>query len=356
MSIKRKIENLKDISEEIDSTEVHFGVEMLSPVKKARSGVEYYNGQVTDGSSTVRLVGFDATSQTKLSEFAKQKIPIKATNCAIRRNRNNHLEIHVNKGTTFTMSPRKLDFKYADDQQLASLVSISDIRKTADGIFVNLQARITRVAPAKTVTANVVQEIELQDDTGIMTMSVWNNNVDKLCESTSYCFSKLLVRTYHNEKILSFTNTSSYVEADQSEHPTQFPVNDQQIANSVCQLVGIQAFNIHYWCIRCSMKLTAVDDTLARCTSCATLQFASACKCQITSTLVFNKTESDPDATSSLSLCASSNIFLKILNMVYPQFSQVITPETDKEVLQDCRTKTFYVSHTEDIIIDINEQ
>ena len=187
-------------------------------------------------------------------------------------------------------------------------------------------------------------------------MSVWNNNVDKLCESTSYCFSKLLVRTYHNEKILSFTNTSSYVEADQSEHPIQIPVNDQQIANSVCQLVGIQAFNIHYWCIRCNMKLTAVDDTLTRCTSCATLQFASACKCQITSTLVFNKNETDPDATSSLSLCASSNIFLKILNMVYPQFSQVITPETDKEVLQGCRTKTFYVSHTEDIIIDINEQ
>ena len=176
---------------------------MLSPVKKARSGVEYYNGQVTDGSSTVRIVGFDATSQTKLFQFAKQRTHIKATNCAIRCNINNQLEIHVNKGTTFTMSPRKLDFKYADDQQLASLVSISDIQKTADGIFINLQARITKVAPAKTVTANIVQEIELQDDTGIITMSVWNNNVDKLHESTSYCFSKLLVRTYHNEKILS---------------------------------------------------------------------------------------------------------------------------------------------------------
>ncbi len=58
MSLIRQFDRLVDLKEEvkIHVAEVHFGGQILSPVKNARSGVEYYNAQVNDGSMTFQLV------------------------------------------------------------------------------------------------------------------------------------------------------------------------------------------------------------------------------------------------------------------------------------------------------------
>ena len=81
MSQKRSIDQLADTTKESQGVEVHFQVESLSPVKKARSGINYYDGLVNDGTRKVHLVGFDVDSQPQLTTLTQQKTPIKATNC-----------------------------------------------------------------------------------------------------------------------------------------------------------------------------------------------------------------------------------------------------------------------------------
>ena len=75
MSKKRSYNSLLEIENETPTAEVHFGIEMLSPVKTSKRGVSYYNTKVNDGSKQLRLVGFDSGSQKELAKFAEKKLP-----------------------------------------------------------------------------------------------------------------------------------------------------------------------------------------------------------------------------------------------------------------------------------------
>ena len=71
---KRKFE-----LEEVDSLEepasLHAVVSSLSPVKKGRNS-DYFEGTVTDGKSTVRLVGFKRSQERKIQRFMDKQQPI----------------------------------------------------------------------------------------------------------------------------------------------------------------------------------------------------------------------------------------------------------------------------------------
>ncbi len=86
MSLKRSIDNLADIDEDKHGIELHFGMEELSPMKTARSGIPYYHGQANDGTCRLHLVGFDKASQSQIAEIVEKQTPVKATNCNVKRN------------------------------------------------------------------------------------------------------------------------------------------------------------------------------------------------------------------------------------------------------------------------------
>ena len=75
---KRLFEDLRSI--EPSTAAVHCAIEVISPVKKAKSGVSYFDGMVTDGQRKVRIVGFDEGTQEKLSAFHTNKEAIKLDN------------------------------------------------------------------------------------------------------------------------------------------------------------------------------------------------------------------------------------------------------------------------------------
>ena len=50
MTQKRSFDKLADIEDTESSADAHFAVQHLTPVKKAKSGIQYFDGYVTDGS------------------------------------------------------------------------------------------------------------------------------------------------------------------------------------------------------------------------------------------------------------------------------------------------------------------
>jgi len=58
MSRKRTINQLSDLDQPIYSTCVHGGLTDLSPVKKGKKS-DYFEGTLSDGTSNIRLVGFE---------------------------------------------------------------------------------------------------------------------------------------------------------------------------------------------------------------------------------------------------------------------------------------------------------
>ena len=69
---KRTCESFDEITD-LGEADVHCAVEILSPVKKAKSGrLSYFDGRVTDGKKKLIFVGFNEGLQTKLSALNEE--------------------------------------------------------------------------------------------------------------------------------------------------------------------------------------------------------------------------------------------------------------------------------------------
>ncbi len=290
MALKRSFENLSEIDYVVPGAEVHFAVEVLSPIKKGRSGVDYYDAFVTDGTKKMRLVGFDETSQSKLAKLSNAKKSIQLQNCQIKNNNSNILEIIVNRTTQITESQKKLNINIEPVKtETATDVNVIDINSVDDGNIVNLTAIIVSIAPPRVVATGIVQDIQIADSTGEIPLSAWDVNVNKFEQSQIYFFRNLTVRTYRNKKSLTLTKQSSYTITQ-----TELLINDdtdplQQFTNA--SIVGVQHFNSHYSCVNCSSRLVNTDNEYGRCSKCSILQSVSICKVDVSCNIFFQNNQ-----------------------------------------------------------------
>ncbi len=80
--------------------------------------MQYFDASINDGSKKLRLVGFDGQSHLELAAFVKQKTPVKATGCNIRKSRNDDYEVHINRSTRLSASSRKINFESTSPCQI----------------------------------------------------------------------------------------------------------------------------------------------------------------------------------------------------------------------------------------------
>ncbi len=166
--------------------------------------MQYFDASINDGSKKLRLVGFDGQSHLELAAFVKQKTPVKATGCNIRKSRNDDYEVHINRSTRLSASSRKINFESTSPCQIV----MSNLQDTEVGQLVNVTASILSIAPPRVVATGTVEEITIGDDTEDGVMSVWDENVDKFSTSMMYRFQNLHVRSYRNEITLMYGRTS----------------------------------------------------------------------------------------------------------------------------------------------------
>ena len=279
-SQKRTFDKLSDIDDPQNNADIHVAVQNITPIKKAKSGVDYFDGYVTDGSRRMRLVGFDGNLQTTLSSFADTKSPVMMEKCQIKRGRTDELEILLSSSSKIKPSPKKLDFSASASvirpssmaTAAANDAQLYDVQTIDDGIFVNVVAKVISVKPAKPVSTGLVQELIVTDGTCELKLSVWDDNIGKFQQSNTYNFFKVAVRSFRNEKTLMMTRQSSYEEI----HSSCVAVQSQLTSNDIVtvtnfHVIGVQNFIIQYSCVKCSSKLTDMS-TLSRCPNCKVLQ------------------------------------------------------------------------------------
>ena len=119
-----------DLSDVVASTSSGTGmvhgvlVGQVSPIKtsRKRANVKYFEGQLSDGKKTVRLVSFDPNLHRKFEEAQKSQCSVALQNCIFKRSRpdSDDMEILVNKKSSITQSPKK--FKVGKDDSLLKCV------------------------------------------------------------------------------------------------------------------------------------------------------------------------------------------------------------------------------------------
>jgi hypothetical protein len=91
--------DISDVSPVTSSARVGGVVLSSSPMKKSQTS-PFFDGELTDGKSSLRLFRFDSTTRNLLADFKEAKQPIILENCEIKESQvNDNIEIHVSSKT-----------------------------------------------------------------------------------------------------------------------------------------------------------------------------------------------------------------------------------------------------------------
>ena len=164
----------------------------LSPIKPSR----YFDGELTDGESVVRLVGFDKAIQRQL------RIPVTLRNCQIQKNKfKDELEVVLKAHTKIEQSHEKfevLDLKTVE----SALISLGQLDEIVEHQRVTIRIKVVKVNDALKVGTKTKQDVLVADNTGKATVTLWESNINALKQSRSYQLNRLEVRVYMERKHL----------------------------------------------------------------------------------------------------------------------------------------------------------
>ena len=124
-----ELDNYTDITEPFQTANLHGVLKTLSPVKKGKT-CRYFDGVLTDGTSTMRLVGFRQDQQKRLITFSENKTPISLQDCQIKVSRQgNQMEALLKNGTKISPSTRKFDIPEGDDADTSAAITMAEIQE-----------------------------------------------------------------------------------------------------------------------------------------------------------------------------------------------------------------------------------
>ena len=112
----------------------------------------------------MRLVGFDEKLHSQLSSM---KTSVKVEKCSVKRGRNEELEIILNRGMKLSPSPKKINYERLDNVETSTPevndVHISEIESFNHGTFVNTTGTVTYIKPARPVSTDLIQKVEISE-------------------------------------------------------------------------------------------------------------------------------------------------------------------------------------------------
>ena len=186
--VKRKLEEW-DVSD-IKPSVVHGVVTALSPIKTSHknSSFKYFDGRLSDGGNSVRLISFDPTLRSSLATSSEEGTTICINNCQVKPDKDGGNEITLSTETKIDQSPRKHPVQATD---LSKITQVDDIPHLANGQQVNVKVKVVTLGQSvevnnrKGVTLKK-QDCVIADVSGSIRLVLWENDISKLAVDKCY--------------------------------------------------------------------------------------------------------------------------------------------------------------------------
>jgi hypothetical protein len=141
----------------------------VSPVKKSNKNpnIQYFDGQVSDGKKTVRVVCFDTKKKSVMDQAKEDKKPLVFRNCQIKQANSGDYELIASTNTNIRLAPDKT-FQVDTEEIIPvdnNLSSLSDLQDLAVNQRIIVKAKVISVDAPSTINTNdgrVVQKQECQ--------------------------------------------------------------------------------------------------------------------------------------------------------------------------------------------------
>ena len=265
---KQLYESLSEIDKPVTAGNVHCFLQEVSPIKKARSGVNYYYGMATDGTKSMRFVGFDKTSRDNLSIYYDKQQPVQLQNCVIKKAHTAD-DLEIQPSTKILKSPIKFNtnaiqfHSTAEAIKVPNEIDIQDIQDIDDGKFVSVNIKVINVALHRVVSTGVLQEVIIADTTGTLNLCLWDNTIDQLEKDKCCSLNNECIRRYYGVKSLSTSSNSMIKEIDNFDAPADTSTSTSVKIIKSAEIVGTQNFHLHYSCINCNNRIEIISGTTA---------------------------------------------------------------------------------------------
>ena len=202
------------------------------------------------------------------------------------------MEVLLKNTTQILQSPKVLTVSNLEfETNTPTTISLQDIeqRNVYERITVNVKIS-KKFAPELVATGKKKQDVIVCDATGTGRVTLWEENVDKLKENSSYTLENFMVREYNTTKYLGMSLQGSQVILidDIGEVKQLDDVDSTQIQE--CMIIRVSHLETHKICFRCNARVEpSSSSTLGRCTKleCAMLQRYDVCHDQLSAKMLF---------------------------------------------------------------------
>lgn len=309
MAAKRRLELDFDVSEvkyPTSDVNVHGIVTELSPVKKSRQNekVQYFDGKLSDGKKTLRIVSFEPALRNKMDESRIQRTPVTIMNCQVKQktkfvSENDTLEILASSKSKVQLSPHKLDLpeNIESDLQPLSSINLDEIDDVSVGQYVAISGKVILLQEPATLQSRSgtdlrKQESIIADSTSQIRCVLWQEQIGELLINKSYKLEKIAVKMYNDIKYLSVSSNTVITLIDDVGEVANSPTDDILVpdnGNRVLEgcIVGVISIDQYPSCFNCKGKVDTVSPTMGQCSRCTMQIRMNSCDKGTTANLVF---------------------------------------------------------------------
>ena len=166
--------DVSEVKREYKATRVHGMISSLSPMKTNQSGsVKYFSGNITDGKSDMRFVGFDAKQQQTLEEFGTKEESVTLVNCEVKPSRwGDQLEVLMGRNTTVKSSPNKFDVTFCSSSSNNEIM-LNEVKRIQSFQKVTVKVKAVNVKKCAEVNGGLMkQDVIVGDASGISRVTV----------------------------------------------------------------------------------------------------------------------------------------------------------------------------------------
>lgn len=192
---------------------------MIASVSPLKPSI-YFDGELTDGDTKVRFVGFRKEQREILHTFCEEKSPSPKK---LPSKFYNHLEI-VLKGSS-QVEVSEADFHVTNLKTVGSSeIQLCDLDKHDEYTRVTFSAQVAKVSEPRSVGAGKTkQEVLLCDASGSATLTLWEDDVNMLTENKSYQMNRLVVRSFLGKNYLSMPPSGATIDENEDLEEVKTP-------------------------------------------------------------------------------------------------------------------------------------
>lgn len=286
----------------------------VSPVKESKknSTCKYFQGQLSDGKKTVRMISFEPKLRQDLQKAKETQQEIALDNVCVQQNKlhQDTLEIVIGSRSSVTKSPKK--FQISDNAlnefSISNVSTIEEIRELTVNQHIDIVGKVFDIQPTEKLTSKSgdkklnKQDLTLGDCTACCRCVAWENHIGVLEEDRSYRFNNVTVRSFNGVKYLSLSEASTITAIDDiGEIVEEYPNEGQTLKVVEAEIHGVLNIEEYKSCMSCQAKVVEVNMGIGQCGKCGMKMKITRCENSTVARLLLTDTDDNKHKVTAFS-------------------------------------------------------